>query len=304
MGTRVAFLSRCAAACAVLCAALATLAFPAAGADAGSRSLVANYADALGSANPSLTPGARHEMAERLLLLSSYYRMDARLLAALVTVESSWHLRATSASGALGLGQLMPTTASALAVDPREPYENLDGTARYLRRLLARFSDRDPLTQMRLAVASYNAGPDTVARYGTVPPYRETRAYVDAVMAQWRRLAVTLALPAAGAWEALGTATRIAARVATAPAQIKPHVRHKLPKLAARKVLAMKNVRHRSAHRRIPVRTRYVVALEPNLVVETPAPVRWETSHSLIARLFGLRHRVAPAPSVAAVASR
>ena len=144
--------------------------------------LAARYADALGAANSRLPRAVRRDLAERVLLLSSYYKLDPCLLGALVSVESAWRSRAVSPVGAIGYGQLMPGTAATLDVNALEPYENLDGTARYLRRMLNRFAGRDVQTRMQLALASYNAGPAAVSRYHGIPPYRETRAYVRNVL--------------------------------------------------------------------------------------------------------------------------
>ena len=69
----------------------------------------------------------------------------------------------------------MPATARRLGVDPFDPYQNLDGGARYLRQQYEEFGT------WRLALAAYNAGPGAVQRYGGVPPYRETRNYVRVV---------------------------------------------------------------------------------------------------------------------------
>jgi hypothetical protein len=182
------------AACALTVIALALTPAPGA-ASLRTNDVVAVYADVLAKTNIRLAgPGGR-ELAERLLFLASYYRLDPRLLVALVTAESSWHARAVSPVGALGYGQLMPTTAASLDVDPGEPYENLDGTARYLRRLLNRYATRDTLTRVRLALASYNAGPAAVDRYGGVPPYAETQAYVAHVMRVWLGLVSSIASP-------------------------------------------------------------------------------------------------------------
>lgn len=93
----------------------------------------------------------------------------------LVQQESGWNPRAKSHKGALGLAQLMPGTARTLGVNPLDPYENLDGGARYLSRQYRKFGS------WRLALAAYNAGPKAVEKHGGVPPYKETRNYVRAI---------------------------------------------------------------------------------------------------------------------------
>jgi hypothetical protein len=158
---------------------------------------VVRYAGVLRSFNPQLSAPQSQDMAAHVLWLSSYYDLDPRLLIALVGAESSWHAAAVSPAGAQGLGQLMPSTAGGLHVLSFDAYENLDGTARYLRRMLQRFSDRDSEARTELALASYNAGPQAVARSGGIPPYAETRAYVTRVMELWRSL--RLQLPSASA---------------------------------------------------------------------------------------------------------
>ena len=91
----------------------------------------------------------------------------------LVQQESGWNQRAKSHAGAMGLAQLMPATARYLGVrDVWDPYQNLDGGARYLREQYESFGS------WPLALAAYNAGPEAVRRHGGVPPYRETRDYV------------------------------------------------------------------------------------------------------------------------------
>lgn len=99
-----------------------------------------------------------------------------------IEVESAYRQDAISSAGAIGLGQLMPTTARDLGVDPRDPLQNLDGSARYLAMMLETFGDP------RLALAAYNAGPDAVRQYGRIPPYRETQNHVARVMAVVARL--------------------------------------------------------------------------------------------------------------------
>jgi hypothetical protein len=110
-------------------------------------------------------------------------RLDPQLVRALIEVESSFDCQAVSPKGAQGLMQLMPETARALGVrDAFDPVDNVRGGARYLRRLIDRFDG-----SWELGLASYNAGPEAVVRYGGVPPYRETEDYVRRVMRAYGR---------------------------------------------------------------------------------------------------------------------
>lgn len=112
-----------------------------------------------------------------LLDVSKRYDLSPRLMAALTSRESAWRASATSPKGAIGLTQLMPATARALAVDPRDPAANLAGGAHYLRQLLDQF-DGD----VERALAAYNAGPGRVLRARGVPQIPETRAYVASIV--------------------------------------------------------------------------------------------------------------------------
>ncbi len=102
------------------------------------------------------------------------------LLSAVAKAESGFDPRARSSAGAQGLMQLMPGTARELGVDPWDPGQAVDGAARLLKSHLARFGSTE------LALAAYNAGPGAVVQHGGIPPYRETRDYVQKVMAQLR----------------------------------------------------------------------------------------------------------------------
>ena len=103
--------------------------------------------------------------------------VDPRLLAAVASRESAFDVRSVSAAGACGLMQLMPQTARFLGVtNIFDPRENVFGGAHYLRTLLDTFGG-----DLDLTLAAYNAGPGAVQKYGGVPPYAETRAYVKAV---------------------------------------------------------------------------------------------------------------------------
>lgn len=104
------------------------------------------------------------------------------LFQANIEIESAYRPNARSPVGAIGLGQLMPATAAQLNVDPHDWRANLDGSARYLLMMLARFGTSE------LALAAYNAGPNAVTRHGGIPPYRETQNHVRRVMAVAERL--------------------------------------------------------------------------------------------------------------------
>jgi peptidoglycan DL-endopeptidase CwlO len=104
------------------------------------------------------------------------YGVDASLLAAVASQESSFNASAVSRAGAQGLMQFMPSTAKGLGVNALDPTSAIDGAARYLSSLSKQFGSTE------LALAAYNAGPGTVTRYGGIPPYSETQNYVRAVM--------------------------------------------------------------------------------------------------------------------------
>jgi soluble lytic murein transglycosylase-like protein len=146
------------------------------------------YASALRAFDPALDEGQALRLAGRVLVEADAARVDARLVVALVAVESSWEPGAISAAGARGLGQLMPATAAGLQIDPDDPEANLHGTVVYVARLLVRYRGYPAQEQYVRAIASYNAGSGAVDRYGGIPPYPETQRYVRRVIALWRRL--------------------------------------------------------------------------------------------------------------------
>lgn len=108
---------------------------------------------------------------------SARHGFDPELVQAVVQAESGYNPRALSRKGAMGLMQLMPATARSFGVrDPYDPDENIRAGTAYLRRLIDRFGRLD------LALAAYNAGPEAVERFDGVPPYPETRGYVERVL--------------------------------------------------------------------------------------------------------------------------
>jgi soluble lytic murein transglycosylase-like protein len=109
---------------------------------------------------------------------SKTYGLDPSLIKAVIAVESAGDERAVSSRNAKGLMQLIDSTAAEMGVtDVWDPHQNILGGSKYLKDLMNKF-DGD----VELALASYNAGPDTVARHGGIPPIPETRKYVNRVM--------------------------------------------------------------------------------------------------------------------------
>ncbi len=121
--------------------------------------------------------------AEKIKAAAAYHRIDLDFLHAVIRFESNYDMSAISAKGAIGIMQLMPGTAARYGVrDIYDPGQNIDGGCRYLKELMKLY-DNDT----KMVLAAYNAGQEAVKRYGKIPPYPETRAYIQRIMAAYRK---------------------------------------------------------------------------------------------------------------------
>lgn len=109
--------------------------------------------------------------------------LDSAFVKAVIKQESGFQSKVTSHCGAMGLMQLMPATANSLGVkDAYDPEQNIAGGTKYLKGLLDRFGG-----DKSLALAAYNAGPNAVAKYNGIPPYKETQNYVKNIMSMYQK---------------------------------------------------------------------------------------------------------------------
>ena len=116
--------------------------------------------------------------------ISEKYGIDSDFIKAIIKQESGFNTRATSKKGAMGLMQLMPKTAESLGVlDAYNPSQNIEGGVKYLKGLLDKYDNNK-----ELALAAYNAGPGAVKKYGGIPPYKETKNYINAIMGTYNKV--------------------------------------------------------------------------------------------------------------------
>lgn len=138
------------------------------------------------SANASVGKSASKGAAQyldRVNAAAKKHGVDPALLAGLIEHESGWNPNAKSKAGAVGLGQFMPATAERFGITDRtDPNQSIDGAAAYLKSNLDMFGG-----DASLALAAYNAGEGAVKKYGGIPPYKETQAYVPAVLASAKK---------------------------------------------------------------------------------------------------------------------
>ncbi|HYA97160.1 MAG TPA: lytic transglycosylase domain-containing protein [Methylomirabilota bacterium] len=122
-------------------------------------------------------PEAKEPFAQLIREAARRHGVDEDLVTCVIAVESNFNARAVSRRNAQGLMQLLPETATRLGVkNTFDPKENIEAGTVYLRELLERYNN-----DMVLALAAYNAGPERVERFGSVPPFQETRSYVSRI---------------------------------------------------------------------------------------------------------------------------
>ncbi|HKU68038.1 MAG TPA: lytic transglycosylase domain-containing protein [Candidatus Baltobacteraceae bacterium] len=114
--------------------------------------------------------------------------LPPEFLAATLLQESAFDPQAISSAGAVGIAQFMPTTADGIGIDPFDPFDAINGAAQLLSQYVRAYGERyaDPYAA---ALAAYNAGPGAVAHYGGVPPYPETRDYINDIVDRWAKIA-------------------------------------------------------------------------------------------------------------------
>jgi len=111
------------------------------------------------------------------------YDVDSDFIRAIIKQESNFNEKATSKKGAMGLMQLMPSTAKSLGIeDAYNPWENVEGGTKHIKNLLIHYNG-----DKELALAAYNAGMGAVKKYGGIPPYKETNNYVNSIMSQYNK---------------------------------------------------------------------------------------------------------------------
>lgn len=141
-----------------------------------------------GVASGKHVSGLTPELNEMFTRIAAKHDVPVELVKAVARAESGFKADAVSSAGARGMMQLMPATGAGLGVrDPFNPEQSIEGGARYLKNALKIFHG-----DVRLAVASYNAGVGAVKRYDGIPPYKETQTYVQRVMSYARQFGLQM----------------------------------------------------------------------------------------------------------------
>jgi soluble lytic murein transglycosylase-like protein len=138
--------------------------------------------------NPRLSAFDALILADRTLNAAREHGIDPGFLAATLLQESAYDPDVVSWAGAIGIGQFMIGTADGYGIDPFDPGPSIDATAALLAAYLERYRAWPGSDPYALALAAYNAGPGAVAKYGGIPPYAETIAYITDIRERWSRI--------------------------------------------------------------------------------------------------------------------
>jgi len=138
--------------------------------------------------NPRLSPVDALMLADATVRAAQRNGLPPEFLAATLLQESAFDPQAVSVAGAVGIAQFMPSTADDAGVDPFDPFDAIDGAAQMLSGYVHAYDERYP-NPYAIALAAYNAGPGAVDAYHGVPPYPETREYINDIVDRWAKIA-------------------------------------------------------------------------------------------------------------------
>lgn len=138
--------------------------------------------------NVRLSPVDALRLSGAAVRAAQRYGLPPEFLAATLLQESAFDPQAMSAAGAIGIAQFEPDTADGIGVNPYDPFDAIDGAAQLLSQYVHSYEDRYD-NPYATALAAYNAGPGAVDAYHGVPPYRETREYIDDIVDRWAKIA-------------------------------------------------------------------------------------------------------------------
>lgn len=137
--------------------------------------------------NPQIGPADAFVLSAMTVRAARSNGVAPEFLAAAILQESAYDPRALSSAGAIGIAQFEPETAAGIGVDPFDPQSSIDGAARLFADYLDRYAQYPvPFVE---ALAAYNAGPGAVDEHHGVPPYAETREYIDEIVDRWAKIA-------------------------------------------------------------------------------------------------------------------